>query len=603
MKQTTGGNFSVYLDNSRAANLRAAACLFDHPHDVVTAATPAEILPAFERLRHYLAAGYFAAGWVSYETGLLLEDKLKPPQPGPGGPNFLSFGIYQHRIILNSADNDAYWDQRRDRGYCLGGMRLNISPQAYQTAVAEIAAYLRAGDIYQVNFTLKALFDFTGSAQGCFAAMRQAQRVAYGAFITTDHLSVLSLSPELFFQKSGDKIITRPMKGTWRRGRSAAEDQENANALQQDDKNRAENLMIVDLVRNDLAKISSPGSVRLKSLYDVEKYRTLFQMTSTVESRVSEDVDSIDLMMALFPCGSITGAPKIRAMEIISELERAPRGIYTGAIGYLAPDGDCCFSVPIRTMILDHNGHGEMGIGSGIVADSVPSAEYQECLLKAGFVTGSFRNFDLIETMLWSADGGYSLLDRHLARLGSSAHYFDFPFDEQQIMADLQGHREFLAPDRSWKIRLLLSRTGDISLTACPVKNIQDSDKVLITLSDKTVSSANPMLFHKTTDRELFDRELRRHQKEYGSYDVVFVNENGEVTEGSFNNIFLKRGPCLYTPPVDCGLLNGTLRQALMADPAVTLIEQRLTIADLAGAELYMGNSVRGMVAVTFSGP
>lgn len=602
MKQKT--NFSVYLDNSRAGSLRAAAYAFDHPVDVIVAQNAAEIFPSFERLRHYLAEGYYAAGWISYEVGLAFEARLKTAEKSPDGMPFLSFGIYKDRRVLNSQDNEAHWAGLSGRGgYGLGRMRLNISPDDYEAAMGKIADYLKAGDIYQVNFTLKALFDFTGSPESCFAALRQAQRVEYGAFITSDYLSILSLSPELFFHKTGGKITVRPMKGTCKRGRTLAEDQHNADFLRNDDKNRAENLMIVDLLRNDLAKISCPGSVSLKSLYDVEKYRTLFQMTSTIESEISDDADIFDLITALFPCGSVTGAPKIRAMEIISELEKEPRGIYTGAIGYMTPQGDCCFSVPIRTVIIDNKGQGEMGIGSGIVADSEGSAEYEECLLKARFATGKFRNFDLIESLLWTCEEGCHLLDLHLGRLRESASYFDFCFDKKQIVSDLHRHTEFLAPDRRWKIRLLLSSGGEISLTSCQIENNHYGGKPLITLSDNKINSRNPMLYHKTTDRQFYQQELSHHQKKYGSYDVIFVNESGEITSGSFNNIFLKQGDYLYTPSLDSGLLNGTLRQSLMRDSTVRLVEKHLIPADIRCAEkIYMGNSVRGLVEVTFKG-
>jgi len=602
MKQKTGGNFSVYLDNSRAVNLRAAAYRFDHPVDLIIADRQQEILPSFERLRHYLAEGYYAAGWISYEVGLSFEDRLiMPPQAPPGMP-FISLGIYKNRTVVNSADNEAYWNEKLDRGnYSLGEMRLNISPEDYQAAMVKIAEYLRAGDIYQVDFTLKSLFDFTGSAESCYAAMRQAQRVEYGAFITSDHLSVLSLSPELFFSKTGRIITTRPMKGTCPRGRSNEEDQQQAEFLKYDEKNRAENLMIVDLLRNDMAKISSAGSVRVTSLYEVEKYRTLLQMTSTIMSEARDNLDIIDLITALFPCGSVIGAPKIRAMEIIAELEKSSRGIYTGAIGYITPANDCCFSVPIRTITIDHEGKGQMGIGSGVVADSDATAEYEECLLKAEFATGDIRDFDLIETLRWSEDEGFYLLDLHMARLAASARYFDYRLEQNQVTDCLHGHAAFLAPDRCWKIRLLLSRTGEISLISCPIEDNHQNDKLLITLSDKAINSRNAMIFHKTTDRALYLRELKYHKDKYGSYDVVFLNENGNLTEGSFNNIFLKRGEYLYTPSLDSGVLNGTLRQSLLRDPTVKLIEKYLTPADVQAADrIYMGNSVRGLREVTF---
>ncbi len=612
MKRQKSGNFSVYLDNNRTGGqCRAAAYRFQNPRELITARKVSEIEPAFNRIRHHLQEGYYVAGWISYETGLSLEDKLQSLCRSSHATPFLSFGVYGNIAKLSSEDSENYWlEKSRTNEYVIENPELNISRQDYETAVDKIHKFLKAGDIYQVNFTLKSLFSFAGSPESYFAALRKAQKVQYGAFIKSDELSVLSLSPELFFQKRGRKIHVRPMKGTCPRGRTVAEDRQNADFMRNDEKNRAENLMIVDLLRNDLAKCSTVSSVKVKSLYDVEKYRTLFQMTSSIEAEVSEGIDAIDLLRALFPCGSVTGAPKIRAMEIISELENEARGIYTGAIGYMSPDGDCCFSVPIRTITISSDGQGEMGIGSAIVADSQAGAEYDECLLKAQFATGNFGDFELFETLRWSGgknaasdvsrdrQSGYHLLDLHMARLKSSAEYFDFSCDEQAILNDLQAHAGWLEADKIWKTRLLLSQTGEISITSIPHE--PEEKTALVTLSGKTVDSRNPMIFHKTTDRTLYDTELASHQREYGSYDVLFVNERGELTEGAFNNIFLKVADILYTPCLTSGLLNGTLRQSILRDPQIRLEERILTVEDLEKAEkIYMGNSLRGMVEVT----
>ena len=753
MTQQTCSDFSIYLDNSRAKNSRTAAYLFQDPLEMIVAAKSSDIHNAFDRIKYCLDDGYYLAGWISYETGLFLEGKLNKLGDECYKMPFISLGVYKKRLTLSSADSEDHWAAMAHKGdYGLGEVALNISRTEYETAVAKIQDYLKAGDIYQVNFTLKSLFNFTGRPESYFAAMRHVQRVEYGAFLKSDDLSVLSLSPELFFQKTGPKIMTRPMKGTFPRGRNGAEDRHNADFMQNDEKNRAENLMIVDLLRNDLSRISVPGSVKLKSLYDVEKYRTLFQMTSTIESEVSDemtivdlikalfpcgsvtgapkirameiiselevaprgkvpflksddlsvlslspelffqktgpkimtrpmkgtfprgrngaedrhnadfmqndeknraenlmivdllrndlsrisvpgsvklkslyDVEKyrtlfqmtstiesevsdemtiVDLIKALFPCGSVTGAPKIRAMEIISELEVAPRGIYTGAIGFMAPDGDCCFSVPIRTVTIDRKGRGEMGIGSAIVADSNAASEYDECLLKAQFATGEFRKFDLIESLRWSADEGYYLLDLHLNRLEETAEYFDFICDKAAILQDLENHAEWLDPEKAWKVRLLVSQTGEVSITSLPINKPPDQKIGIITLSDKIVNSQNPLLFHKTTDREFYHQELSRHQTQYGSYDVVFINEKGSLTGGAYNNIFLKLGDSLQTPALEAGLLAGTLRQSMIKDSTINLIITQLSKTDLLKAEkIYMGNSVRGLVEVVFKDP
>lgn len=598
MAQKSGGNFSVFLDNNCSAQRGAPSYLFQNPAHMVVARKSGEITAAFDQVRDYLAAGYYVAGWISYETGLFMEGRLATLGQEINEMPFLFFGIYDKRRKMTSEESEDHWAEKSAAGYAIENIQLNITRADYAAAFDKIQDYLTAGDVYQVNFTLKARFDFSGNPEACFATLRKAQRVEYGAMILSDNLSVLSLSPELFFRKDGQNIITKPMKGTCGRGRTLAEDAIKADTMQKDDKSRAENLMIVDLLRNDLAKISEPASVKLKSLYDVEKYSTLFQMTSTIEARVPDGADMVDLIKALFPCGSVTGAPKIRAMEIISELEKSPRGIYTGAIGYMGPDGDCCFSVPIRTLILDKDGRGEMGIGSAIVADSDVQSEYDECLLKADFAVKPFRDFHLIESLRWD-DKGYHLLDRHMERLLSSAEYFDFACDQEAILNDLSDHAQYLDPRKIWKVRLLLSLPGQISITSTPIEE-SEAEKV-ITLSRKVMDSRNVMLFHKTTDRTLYDQELKYHRHEYGSYEVIFINEKDEITEGAFNNIFVKRGDILYTPPVECGLLDGILRQSLMAD-GVKLQEKILTIADLKQADhIYMGNSVRGLAEVTFS--
>ncbi|NOZ67244.1 MAG: aminodeoxychorismate synthase component I [Alphaproteobacteria bacterium] len=598
MAQKSGGNFSVFLDNNRSEQRGVSSYSFQNPAHMVVARKSGEIAAAFDQIRDFLAAGYYAAGWISYETGLFMEGRLATLGQDTNAVPFLCFGIYDKCQKMTSAESEDHWAEKSAAGYAIENMRLNITRADYEAAFDKIQAYLTAGDVYQVNFTLKALFDFSGNPEACFAALRKAQRVEYGAMILSDNLSVLSLSPELFFRKDGQNIITKPMKGTCGRGRTLAEDAIKADTMQKDDKSRAENLMIVDLLRNDLAKISEPASVKLKSLYDVEKYSTLFQMTSTIEARVPDGADMVDLIKALFPCGSVTGAPKIRAMEIISELEKSPRGIYTGAIGYMGPDGDCCFSVPIRTLTIDKDGRGEMGIGSAIVADSDVQSEYDECLLKADFAVRPFRDFHLIESLRWDKKG-YHLLDRHMQRLCASAEYFDFACDQEAILNDLSDHAQFLGPEDVWKVRLLLSLSGQISITSTPIE--ENGAGKVITLSRKVMDSRNVMLYHKTTDRTLYDQELKHHRHEYGSYDVIFTNEKDEITEGAFNTIFVKRGDNLYTPPVECGLLDGILRQSLLAGDA-KIQEKCLTIPDLLQADhIYMGNSVRGLVEVTFS--
>jgi para-aminobenzoate synthetase/4-amino-4-deoxychorismate lyase len=352
--------------------------------------------------------------------------------------------------------------------------------------------------------------------------------------------------------------------------------------------------MIVDLIRNDLGRIARIGSVKVDGLFEVETYETVHQMISTVSARLLPDIGADAVIRRLFPCGSITGAPKIRAMEIIRELEAGPRDVYTGAIGWFAPDGDLCLNVAIRTLKIDQGGHGEMGIGSGLVYDSDEAAEYEECLLKARFLTVPHRPFELIETMLWQREAGWTLMERHLERLHRSAAYFGFPCDPETVRAQLEAASLGFA-GACCRVRLLLDREGAIRIAATAIPVPSTAGLMRYAISDRATDSRDPFLFHKTTRRELYDGELERLSRETGCDEVLFLNERGELTEGSRTNLFLERGGRLLTPPLSSGLLDGTLRRELLATGRAQ--EAVLTLEDLARAEhVFLGNSVRGLL-------
>ncbi|WP_138380633.1 aminodeoxychorismate synthase component I [Luteithermobacter gelatinilyticus] len=570
--------------------------LYESPLDVITVNHPEELTQGFTAMEEALAAGYHLAGWISYESGLTLEERLRVHLPPRVEVPYLCFGVFDGRRRYLPDEAERYWREREERGRAvIGDIRLSKAKAAYLSDIARIHEYLRAGDIYQVNYTLRAEFDFEGDSSALYAALRRAQRVSYGAYIQTADQDILSLSPELFLRRDGNRLLTRPMKGTLRRGRTVAEDQNLAARLREDEKNRAENLMIVDLLRNDLSKLARPGSVKVHSLYDVEKYATLFQMTSSIEAEVAAGVKNTDILRAMFPCGSVTGAPKIRAMEIIAELEGVPRGIYTGAIGYLTPDGEMCFNVPIRTVTLNRTGGGQMGIGSGIVADSAAQEEYEECLLKAAFLTRRQEEFALIETMRWTGAGGLEHLDAHLARLKDSAIYFDFACDLVRIRDDLIRHCARLDPTGSWRVRLLLSRDGMTSVTSTRLNPSPEGEERRFRLWPEAVDSRSPYLYHKTTRRSFYDDALQQARRESGCFEVLFTNERGELTEGSFTNLFVEKNGRLYTPPLEAGLLGGILRQRLLDEGRAR--EKRLFPEDLRAADkLYVGNSVRGLI-------
>lgn len=603
----------VFLETSRVTAEESRSYFFHHP--VAHLACYAHDDPArfFQQAEDFLAEGLYLAGWLGYEFGYLLEPSLaRHIQPDPEKP-LARLGVFRAPLIFDhnrGAFLDAAWPNppppQAAAGYRLANLRPNRSQADYTAALARIKEYIESGDTYQVNFTLKLLFDFEGSPEALYQALRRNQSVSFGAYLRAGAQRILSFSPELFFKRTGEQCLVRPMKGTIQRGPDPSEDARLMRFLQGDEKNRSENVMIVDLLRNDLGRICTPGTVATRSLFDIETYETLHQMTSTITGRLPKETRIEPLFRALFPCGSVTGAPKIRTMEIIHELESGPRGVYTGAIGFIAPTGEAAFNVPIRTIELNGN-RGEMGIGSGIIHDSEPEQEWRECLLKGRFLSDPAPAFDLLETLLWQPGSGYWLLAEHLERLAASAAYFRYPFDRPAHMARLDR----LALDFAafpMRVRLTLAKSGRTELTAspCPAPAqitwppppAAQGELPRVTFSSAATDPASPWLYHKTTLRELYDAERQRALAR-GFYEVLFTNPGGEVTEGSITNIFIQRQGALLTPARECGLLPGVFRRHLLAHAPLPVREAILTRQDLEEAEaLFVGNSVRGLVQV-----
>jgi para-aminobenzoate synthetase/4-amino-4-deoxychorismate lyase len=453
-------------------------------------------------------------------------------------------------------------------------------------AAARVREHILAGDVYQANLTFQAEVRTAGHPLALYAALRERAAARWGGVVFTGEHWILSLSPELFFTLEAGRATTRPMKGT----APAGSDPE---ALRSDPKQRAENLMIVDLLRNDLSRVSRPGTVKVPELFAVETFPTVLQMTSTVVSQVEEGVGPVELLEALFPCGSVTGAPKIRAMEVIDAVEQRPRGVYTGAVGRVAPGGEAAFNVAIRTLTLKRGESvASMGLGSGIVADSVAGDEWRECLAKGEFVeTG--RSFDLIETMRFDAAEGLVQLQRHLARMKRSADALGFAFDRHDARNELQAATFALRAGRL--VRLMLSRTGAIAIEVRPLPE-RPEEPVDVALAPLPVEAEDFRLRHKTSDRAFYD-EARRAA---GAFEVVFVDPNGLVTEGSFTNVFVENGGRLLTPPLGRGLLPGILRETLLEDERAE--ERDLREEDLAGGFL-IGNAVRGLMPARLRPP
>ncbi|SFV37748.1 para-aminobenzoate synthetase / 4-amino-4-deoxychorismate lyase [Devosia crocina] len=558
--------------------------LFCDPREILIAHTPEEARAALGRIEAAGRTGLWAAGYFAYELGFVFEERLTARLGAPSATPLLWFGIYDRTRSLDPALlEDA------PQGAAIG-----LEPETgfsdYAAAFRRVKSYIAAGDTYQVNLTLRARFTLEGDPLGLYVRLAQAQKTAYGAFIHAGDHHVLSRSPELFVSSVDDTLFARPMKGTMPRAPLASEDAAGRAALAGDEKNRAENLMIVDLLRNDLGRISEIGSVRVTDLFTVETYPTLHTMTSGITAKRRAGIGLPETIENLFPCGSITGAPKLRAMEIIDEVEPGPRGLYTGSIGYIAPGGDFTFNVAIRTAVIDAAGRGTIGIGGGIVADSVAEAEYEEALLKMRFLADPAPPVTLIETLKWSPGEGFVLLGRHIARLLASAAYFGLPCDGAAATTRLL--QESAAWTGPMRVRLTLSEKG-IDIAAVPLPPNREKFRFLI--AEERLQSNSVWLAHKTTNRAFYDEPRIAAHEAYGVDEVVFLNERSELTEGSITNLFIERDGTLLTPPLSSGLLPGTLRAELVETGQAR--ETILTLADLATAEaIFLGNSVRGLL-------
>jgi len=591
----------VLLDDSLTSGGRSL--LFTAPEEIVSVTAPEDVEAALGKVSEGLARGLHAAGYFAYELGYCLEPKLKGLMPeGRRGPLFW-IGLFKPPTPLDDGETRFWLDGHDGAEHAkISNLRLSWTREQYGAAFKQVKDYIAAGDVYQINLTQKFFFDFEGDAAALYTALRRKQRVAYGGLIQTPELSVLSLSPELFFRREGQHMSTRPMKGTAPRGRTPREDARLKTWLAMDEKQRAENLMIVDLLRNDLARVSRIGSVEVTDLFTVETYRSVHQMTSGITSELRSDMGLADMLRALFPCGSVTGAPKVRAMEIIRELEGEPRGVYTGAMGYIAPSGDCQFNVAIRTVVLESQS-GEMGIGGGIVADSKEESEYEECLLKAHFLTKVDAPFELIETLRYETGRDYHLLERHLARLQASAQHFGYPFSREAVLDALNEEGARIAAEVAL-VRLLLAEDGTITVTSREIELPTKDTVWRFVISDQRVDEKDPLFYHKTTRRQFYDAEMERQKALTGCDEVVFLNTRGELTEGTRTTLFVEQDGRLFTPALACGLLPGTLREELLDLPRAAASEAVLTPADLARADrLYLGNSVRGLVRAELMQP
>jgi para-aminobenzoate synthetase/4-amino-4-deoxychorismate lyase len=596
----------VLLDDARPGAEPADALLFEAPEAVFVAARPHEVestLAAAEAARQ--AAGGSLAGYIAYEAGLALEPKLAAlaaARSGGAGP-LVWLGLFKAPRRIAAADVPGWLADRAQGPGTLGPMEPQLSPGGYTAAFEALREAIHAGDIYQANLTYPLAGSFRGDPTGLYAALRDSAAAGYGGLIFDGSHWLLSFSPELFVALNGAEAKVKPMKGTRPRMAEATADAAMAQDLANSVKDRAENLMIVDLMRNDLARVAEAGSVRVDAPFAVESYPTVHQMVSTVRARLIPGKGAMDLVRALFPCGSITGAPKIRAMELLTEVERDARGPYCGAIGRIDADGNAAFNVAIRTLRLTpiENGQGSavLGIGSAIVADSEPMSERRECEVKAGFLRRAAPGLtaptcDLIETMRFEPDSGIALLELHLARMKASATALGFTFDRHALRNQIQALCFEL--DTPAKVRLLVSRSGASALETGPLPPALApalGEPVKVAALPHPLDSSDWRLAHKTSDRGFYEDALAA-ARSFGADEAVLVRADGLVTEGSWTSVFAD-GPdgALLTPPATLGLLPGVLREHLMVEGRAR--EAELTLDDLGGG-FWIGNALRGLM-------
>ena len=601
--------------------------IFFLPKEKLVLDDPQNIKEFFKLLEKKIKEGFYLAGFLSYELGYFLD--YKDNVDFNFGFPLAFFYVFEKPIVYNHKTNtfqegielvQKFFSKnftKENLEFKLKNLQLNTSKKEYIECIKKIKNYIFCGDTYQINYTIKLKFDFEGSILGLYKKLKQTQKVSYCAFIKTKEFSIISFSPEMFFRKINDLIVVKPMKGTIARGKDIFEDKIQANKLYNSMKNRAENVMIVDLLRNDLGKISSYGEVKVKKLFEIEKYETLLQMTSTIQAKIDPYIKFYKLFYSLFPSGSVTGAPKIRSMQIIKEVEKEPRYVYTGAVGFIKPNKEAVFNVAIRTLLINKNGKSELGIGSGIVADSNPIKEYNECKLKYKFLIAKIPNFRLIETILYCAkfdkeiknfydlnlnitkesfENGYFLLSLHLDRLKNSALYFGFKFEESKILEKLYRLKKHLV-EQSYRIRLLLSKNGDVEIqkSVFDINEFCSKKVVDIILDPKTKIDDNSIfLYHKTTNRKLYNKKYKKYSANF--FDVLFVNKNKVITETSRANVFFKIGNFYYTPPKSAGLLNGVFKRFLIEKNKDKIKEKEIKINEIYSAEkIFITNAVIGI--------
>jgi para-aminobenzoate synthetase/4-amino-4-deoxychorismate lyase len=565
----------------------AQARLYSNPVEIVRCEDAADALAALARIEAGVASGLHAAGFFSYELGYLLEPRLARRLPAGRDAPLIWFGLFGPPRLFAAETLDAEFAELGPPP-TITDLAAGHDRAEHVRKVTQVLDLIRAGDLYQANLTFPMRFRYAGDPLALYAVLRARQPVAHGGVVATGETTVLSVSPELFFEVADGQATTRPMKGTAARHADSEADAAARVALIADPKQRAENLMIVDLLRNDLARIAKPGTVRAPALFTPETYPTFHALTSTVTGKLRPDVGLSETLAALFPCGSIVGAPKIRAMEALADLEARPRSVYTGAIGAVAPGGDMAFNVAIRTAVIGPDGVGRYGVGGGVVADSDPAAEYDEALLKARVLSDLAADYGLIETFRWSADRGFVRLAAHLDRLSRSARKLGFAFDRDRAEADLARRAAGWSGDQ--RVRLLLSRSEGLTVSH---EAAAQSGTVTVTVATGRLDAGDPFLRHKTTRREAFDAASAE-AVALSADEALLLNRRGVVADAARHSVFVEAGGRLVTPPLTAGALPGVLRASLIEEGAA--VEGEVTLEDLRQAPAwFVGNSLHGL--------
>jgi len=561
--------------------------IFSEPSELIIAYNKNDLQKSFKLADKYIQNGMQGYCLLNYEAGYLLEKKFEKLLTADDR-KLMQFFFFKEKNVQLIKSSKIIFEDNSDEDFSITNFKLNTTHQQFVKNVDKIKKYIKAGDTYQVNYTMKGKFNFTGSYSSFFKGLLFNQSAKYSTFINNGEDFILSLSPELFFRIKKNRIISQPMKGTMSRGVDQYADSIIESELINNEKNKAENVMIVDLIRNDLGRICRYGSVTVPELFKSEKYESLFQMISTIEGKLNKKIKLSEVIKNIFPCGSVTGAPKIRTMEIIKELEKDVRGIYTGSIG-LFTKKELIFNVAIRTLKINKTtGKGEIGMGAGIVWDSDAEQEFIESNLKSTFLTEQENYFELLETILLE-NGQSEFLEEHLDRMKSAAEYFLFKFNEMKIRKHLLREIESADKNKKHKVRLTLNKWGRFSVLITEVKPLPNEIRVLV--SGKKISSSNKFQHFKTTNRKLYDNEFSKYSSQ-GNFEVLFLNEKDEIVEGSRTNIFIKKGTEWFTPPLGSGALPGIYRNYFLNKEKVAK-EKTLVLQDILSAdEVWLTNSI-----------